>query len=82
MDASTLTAKDAAALFADPHLAAQYPPILTADQAAALLQKPKQTIYDWSSRGLLDGCKARMGRNLRLHRDRLVRLFFNGRLTP
>jgi hypothetical protein len=50
------TAKELAALFVDPELANRFPPILSPDQAAELLQVPKNTIYDWSSRGLLDGC--------------------------
>lgn len=73
MDAtSKLTAKELAATFADPVWAARFPPILTPSQAAELLQVPKQTIYDWSSRGLLANCKTRIGKHLRLARDRLV----------
>ena len=74
------TAKELAGWFTDPHAAAKYPAVLTPDQAADLLQVPKQTIYDWSSRGLLDGCKARVGKHLRLARDRLLDRFFNGKL--
>ena len=33
-----------AAAFADPHWAAMYPPVLSVDQAAHLLQVPKATI--------------------------------------
>ena len=69
-----------AALFADPHWAGRFPPLLSPDQAAELLQVPKGTIYDWSSRGLLDGCKARVGKHLRLARDRLLQRIFNGGL--
>jgi excisionase family DNA binding protein len=71
-----LSAKELAMLFSDPLWASRFPPILTSDQAAELLQIPKQTLYDWSSRGLLTGCKARVGKHLRLIRDRLIQKFF------
>jgi excisionase family DNA binding protein len=72
-----LSAKEAAAMFSDPQWAERFPPLLTLNQAADLLQVPKQTLYDWSSRGLLAGCKVKVGKHLRLHRDRLVQRFFN-----
>ena len=56
---------------------ANYPPILTVDQAANLLQVPKGTIYDWHSRGMLKGCCRRLGKHLRFFRDRLLLLVFN-----
>jgi len=78
MDANfKFTAKELASLFADAQWATRFPPILNPDQAAELLQVPKQTIYDWSSRGLLDGCKAKVGKHLRLARDRLLQRVFN-----
>ena len=80
MDANIkFSAKELASLFADPHWASRFPPILTPDQAAEPLQVPKQTLYDWSSRGLLNSCKARVGKHLRLARDRLLQRFFNER---
>ena len=75
-----LTAKDLAATFADPLCAAKYPPILTIDEAAALLQIRKATIYDWSSRGLLKGCARKVGKHLRFYRDKLLLHIFNGSL--
>lgn len=71
---------EVAQFFIEPHWADQFPPILTVDQAADLLKVPKQTIYDWSSRGLLDGCKAKVGKYLRLARDRLIQKAFDGDL--
>jgi excisionase family DNA binding protein len=68
-----LSPREVAATFADPAISATYPPILTVDQAAALLQVPKATLYDWSSRGLLRGCSRRVGKYLRFYRDRLSR---------
>ena len=67
-----LTARDVASAFADPTWSTQFPPVLTVDQAAGLLQVPKQTIYDWHSRGLLKGCCRRAGKHLRFFRDRLL----------
>lgn len=79
MDATPkYTAKELAGWFNDPELTNRFPPLLTPEQAAELLQVPLQTIYDWSSRGQLDGCKAKVGKHLRLARDRLLDHFFNG----
>jgi len=72
-----LTASELAAAFSDPAIAAKFPPVLTTDQAAALLQKSPATLYDWHSRGLLRGCCRRVGRHLRFFRDRLVLQAFN-----
>jgi excisionase family DNA binding protein len=57
------------------------PPVLTVDEAAALLRVPKQTIYDWSARGLLKGCGRKVGKHLRLFRDRLLQRVFNEGLS-
>ncbi len=67
-----LTAKDVAQCFIDPLWSTRYPPILTVDQVSQLLQIPRQTIYDWSSRGLLQGCGRKVGKHLRFFRDRLI----------
>jgi excisionase family DNA binding protein len=63
--------------FSDPLWAREYPPILNVDQAARLLQVPRGTLYDWSSRGLLRGCSRRVGKHLRFFRDRLITTAFN-----
>ncbi len=72
-----LTKAELASAFADPHWAGLYPPVLTVDHAAGLLQVPKGTIYEWSSRGLLRGCGRRVGKHLRIFRDRLLTKVFN-----
>ncbi|HEX4592321.1 MAG TPA: helix-turn-helix domain-containing protein [Gemmataceae bacterium] len=72
-----LTAKQVAAYFSDPTWAAAFPPILTVDQAAALAQVPKNTIYAWSSQGLLAGCSNRVGKHLRILRDPYIQKLFN-----
>lgn len=77
-----LTARDVANAFADPTWSTRFPPVLTVDQAAGLLQIPKQTVYDWHSRGLLKGCCRRVGKHLRFFRDRLLNLIFNEGLNP
>ncbi len=63
--------------FRDPKWAELYPPVLTVDQAAAMLQVPKDTLYAWSSCGKLKGCARRMGKHLRLFRNRLLQHVFN-----
>jgi excisionase family DNA binding protein len=72
-----LTCKEISALFAQAQWAERFPPFLTVDQVAVLLSVPKATVYDWSSRGLLDGCCAKVGKHLRFVRDRLIQRIFN-----
>lgn len=64
-------------VFADPESAKRFPAILSVPQAAELLQVPVATIYDWSSRGLLDRCAKKIGKHLRISRDRLIQEAFN-----
>ena len=78
MDAhSLLTAKDVAAMFTDPASAAKFPPLLTVDEAAQLARVPKQTVYAWSSQGLLKGCSRKVGKHLRILRDKFILKIFN-----
>lgn len=72
-----LSPKEITDAFDDPNWAEIYPPILSTDQAAALLQIPKNTLYAWSSSGLLKGCGRRMGKHLRFFRNRLLAHLFN-----
>jgi excisionase family DNA binding protein len=72
-----LTAQEVAALFTDPVCCSRFPPLLTIDQAAELLQIPVATLYDWRSRGLLGNCSRRLGKHVRFYRDRLIHLVFN-----
>lgn len=76
-DSLRLTAQDVANAFADPLWAAKFPPVLTIGQAAELLQVPKQTLYDWNSRGLLRGCCRKTGKHLRFFRDKFLYFVFN-----
>lgn len=55
----------------------RFPPVLTVQQAAELAQVPVATIYDWKSRGRLAGCARRVGRHLRIHRDRFLSHIFD-----
>lgn len=69
--------EELAAKFADPETSRRFPPTLSVSQAAELLQIPKATVYDWSSRGLLRGCASRMGKHLRIDRDRFYQQAFH-----
>jgi excisionase family DNA binding protein len=71
-----LTAREIAAA-CEANGVSTVPPVLTVDEAAELLRVPKQTIYDWSARGLLKGCSRKVGKHLRLFRDRLLQKVFN-----
>ena len=72
-----LTAKELAAAFSDPTWSKKYPPLMSIDQTAELLQISKDTIYDWRSRGLLKGCCRKVGKHLRFFRDRLIQKLMN-----
>lgn len=80
MDGDTglkLTPAELAAPFMDSPWGKKFPPVLTVDEAAELLRVPKNTIYDWSSRGMLRGCARRVGKHLRIFRGRLLQKIFN-----
>lgn len=82
MDGSLkLTEKEISSPFAEPICAERFPPILTIEQAAGLLQVPVHTIYQWRSRGLLGPCCRKIGKHLRFYRDRLIKNVFNEGLT-
>ena len=72
-----LSAKEISSLFADPTWAAKFPPILSVDQAAELAQVPKNTIYTWSSQGLLKDCSFRAGKYRRFVRNRFAHRIIN-----
>lgn len=57
--------------------AGKYPPYIVVEQAAEIAQVPAGTIYDWSSRGLLDPFKTKRGRRIRLNRDAFVQFLFH-----
>jgi hypothetical protein len=72
-----LSDREIHAAFAAGPWAEQFPPVLSVAQAAKLLQVPQSTIYDWSSRGLLQSCARRAGKRLQIFRDRLLKKIFN-----
>ena len=72
-----LSDKEIAASFGDSAWAVKFPPVLSIQQAAELLQVPLATLYAWRSRGLLKSCSRKMGKHVRFFRDRLIRLLFN-----
>jgi len=68
--------------FSHEYWARRFPPLMSVDQAAALLQVPIGTVYQWRSRGLLNGCSTRVGRYVRFFRDRLVHKVMNEGVSP
>ena len=80
MDCDTnlkLSDSEIAQFFADPAMAARFPPILTLEEAGDLLRIPVGTLRDWHSRRLLDGCARKLGKEVRFIRDRLLKRVFN-----
>ena len=55
-----------------------YPPVLTSQQAADLLQVSLVTLYRWFKGGQLATCSAQRGRQIRILRDKLLSWFFEG----
>ena len=72
-----LTDREIGQVFSDPAWAAKFPPILTIQQAADLLQAKLGTIRDWRSRGLLTTCSRKVGKEVKFWRDRLIKAIFN-----
>lgn len=72
-----LTNHEVAAAFAQDGWAVKFPPILTVDRAADLLQVPKATVYAWRSQKLLKGCGRKVGKHVRFFRDRLILKLMN-----
>lgn len=72
-----LTDDEIRTAFSDATWAEKFPPILTVPQAAELAQVPVATIYDWRSRGRLNSCSRRVGRHVRIHRDRYLAFIFS-----
>lgn len=58
---------------------ARFPPVLTIDQAAELLQVPVPTIRKWHFCGMLKHCTSMRGKEIRLYRDRVIRWFFDSK---
>lgn len=56
----------------------KYPPLLLIHEAAEIARVPKQTMYDWSSRGLLDALKVKRGRRVLFLRDAFIRYVIDG----
>ncbi len=76
-DSLHLTDKEIAQMFSQGNYADRFPPVMTVDEAAELLQVPKETLRDWRSRGYLSGCCRKVGKHLRFIRDRLLKKAFN-----
>jgi excisionase family DNA binding protein len=73
----TLSKVEIAQAFADG-TGAQFPPIMTVDQLAALLQKSRKTVYEWAEKGRLDGAFRKRGKHILFWRDRVIDIIFNG----
>jgi excisionase family DNA binding protein len=81
-DLLKFTDTELATAFSDPESSRRFPYFLTVRQAAELLQIPVATIHDWSSRGLLRGCSKKIGKHLRIVRDRFIQQAFNNFNQP
>lgn len=59
--------------------AAQTPVILSPARLAALLGLSTKTIYEWISKGRLDGAFRKRGKHVLLWRDRALDIIYNGK---
>lgn len=57
-----------------------YPPVLTMQQAAQLLQISRCTLYRWFKSGKLATCSAKHGQQVRILRDKLLNWYFHDTL--
>lgn len=60
-------------------LAERFPPILSPTQLAELLGMSPKTLYEWLSKGRLDGAYRKRGKRILLWRDRALEMIFNGK---
>ncbi|MFO0812012.1 MAG: hypothetical protein U0796_02270 [Gemmatales bacterium] len=58
----------------DPHFASQYGELLTMELTACMLNVGLKSLYEWSSRGLINTCKRKLGRKISIFRDCLLNL--------
>ena len=54
------------------------PQILTVQELADLVQISPKTIYEWCSKGRLDGAYRKRGKRILFWRNRAIDLIFNG----
>jgi excisionase family DNA binding protein len=73
----TLSKVEIAKAFAEG-TGAQFPPIMTVDQLAVLLQISRKTLYEWAETGRLDGAFRKRGKHILFWRDRAIDIIFNG----
>jgi hypothetical protein len=73
-----LTGEEIARPFAGD-LAKQFPPIVSPDQLAELAGMSVKTIYEWMSKGRLDGAYRKRGKHALIWRDRALDILFNGK---
>ena len=73
-----LSKAEIAQAFADDS-GARTAPILSPDQLAALLQLSVKTIYEWITKGRLDGAFRKRGKHVLIWRDRAIDILFNGK---
>ena len=59
--------------------AEQFPVILSPDQLAELVGLSVKTIYEWMSKGRLDGAYRKRGKHALIWRDRALDVLFNGK---
>jgi excisionase family DNA binding protein len=57
----------------------RFGPILSPAQLAELTGMSVKTIYEWLSRGRLDGAFRRRGKHVLLWRDRAIEILFQGK---
>jgi predicted DNA-binding transcriptional regulator AlpA len=56
----------------------RWPPILSPAQLAALTGQSPSTIYEWMSKGRLDGAFRKRGKHVLIWRDRAIHTLYNG----
>jgi len=59
--------------------AEQFPVVLSPDQLAELVGLSVKTIYEWMSKGRLDGAYRKRGKHVLIWRDRALDILFNGK---
>lgn len=59
-------------------IGAQYGPVLTVDELAQILRGSSKTVYEWITKGRLDGAFRKRGKHILIWRDKALDIIFNG----
>jgi excisionase family DNA binding protein len=76
---AAVSQSEVATMFAVEPWSTHYPPMLTIEQVARLLQVSRRTIHQWIAEGKFAGTTSKVGKHRRFLRERVVQNFFRNK---